>query len=436
MLQNTKMKVLTSKKINAFGGLNFVHNELEKLDIEEILNTYLPKLSPQSKYSWKDIFYTFLSIYFTGGECIEDTKTVLSNHFGYSPFFDSCSPDTILRRMASLSIENENCTTPRGTVDHVHNFNKVMANLNIAMLKSLGTFDQDDLVLDYDNTIVFAEKSDCKMTYKKAYGYQPGVCYLNEEQVLFIENRNGNSDAKSFQDKTLLRMFESLKENNIEKPYKFRADGASYQFDVIKLLKEQNCLFYIAARNSYVEKYFQEVDHWKKTKDKKGDPIEIGEIIYKPFVNKYRKGNEVPSYRLLIKRKVKPDHQGDLFTSDAYDYNAIATNDHEVSLEDGLTFYYHRGAVERQFDTLKNDFGWNNMPFSTLSKNSVFLYFTAIFKNLYKTILTKLSSQYAKVNIKHRMKRFIFSFVTLPALWVKRARQWQLRIYGTLQLRN
>ncbi len=67
------------------------------------------------------------------------------------------------------------------------------------------------------------------MTYKRDYGYQPGVGILNEQNVLYIENRNRNSDAKAFQLDTLERMFQHLKDNNISRIDKFRADAASYQ---------------------------------------------------------------------------------------------------------------------------------------------------------------------------------------------------------------
>ena len=66
------MKVLNSSGISPFGGLNFVHEEFDRLKIEESLEKALPTLPNQSKYSWRDILYSFWSIYFCGGDCIED----------------------------------------------------------------------------------------------------------------------------------------------------------------------------------------------------------------------------------------------------------------------------------------------------------------------------------------------------------------------------
>lgn len=53
-------------------------------------------------------------------------------------------------------------------------------------------------------------------------------------------------------------------------------------------------------------------------------------------------------------------------------------------------FYNQRGAIENEFDVLKNDFGWNNLPFSKLEQNTVFLFFTVICRNLYEPITKNL----------------------------------------------
>jgi len=429
------MKVLTSTKINAFGGLNFIHHELEKINLGDFLYSELPLLSKQSLYSWKDIFYSLLSIYYCGGDCIEDTKTVLSNHFDNSPFFNLCSPDTLSRRMKSLANPNEYCQTIRGKVRHEYNCNDFLAETNIRLLKKLGVFDSDILVLDYDNTIIFNEKQDSKMTYKKDYGYQPGVCFVNEHNVMYLENRNGNSDAKSFQLDTLTRMFQHLKNNGITHVDKFRADSASYQYDVIKLLDQAVSHFYIAVKTSYVEKYFSQIDNWKTATDTLGEQIEVGSIKYVPFVKRYKKGDVQVEYNLLVKRKLKKQGQTNLFTEDAHEYRAIITNHLDCDVEQGLQFYYQRGRAEREFDVLKNDFGWSSLPFSKLADNTVFLYLTAFCRNLYNVIIGSLSFSYKGISPKIRMKRLIFTFTTLPAKWIKQSRAWKLRIYGYLPLR-
>lgn len=166
-------------------------------------------------------------------------------------------------------------------------------------------------------------------------------------------------------------------------------------------------------------------------KDKDGS-LEVGSIKIIPFKNQAKSNNvEAQTYRLVVKRKPKKDQQIDLFTQDAYEYRAILTNDFDQDTKSVVEFYNQRGNMERQFDILKNDFGWNNMPFSSLNKNLVFLYFTAIYRNLYNKVIQYFSEKNEFLKPYYRMKKFIFRFITLPAKWIKQSRQLKLRIYSS-----
>ena len=433
MQQISSMKVLNSQTISAFGGMNFVFEFLESIKIGSILNNSLPSLRSQSKYSWSDIIYSILSIYLCGGDCIEDLHTHLKGHFANNPYVNLPSPDTVLRRLSGLSVPIKECKTKRGTAIHHYSTNKTLEQLNISVLKKLGAFNAKELVLDYDNTIIFNEKSDSKMTYKRNPGYQPGVCTINEEQILYIENRNGHSDAKSFQADTLRRLFDLLAENQIKKTDHFRADAASYQYDVIRILEENVKYFYIGCRNSYVEKYFPRVAKWERITDSSNETMEVGEVIISPFF-KHAKRNEgtKKNYRLIVKRKKNQTGQINIFTQDAYEYRAILTNNTSLSAIEIAQFYNHRGNMEKQFDILKNDFGWNSMPFSIIKNNTVFLYIMAICRNLYSKIIAHFSSFVKTLKPSYRIKKFLFRFIILPSKWIIHSRQIHLKIYGKL----
>lgn len=421
------MKILNSPAISAFGGINFVFDYLESKNLKRFINDSLPTLKSQSKYTWSDILYSILVIYMCGGDCIEDLQTHLKYHFKNNPFINLPGPDTVLRRLTQLAVPTNECGTRTGNVTHMYNTNPTLENLNVAILKKQGAFSVDELILDYDNTIIFNEKSDSKMTYKRNPGYQPGVCTLNEEQVLYIENRNGNSDAKAFQSDTIKRIFNLLKTHKIRKPDHFRADAASYQYDVINLLDQEVHNFYIGCRNSYIEKYFSKVSNWEPLYDDNVELMEVGEIRITPFKKRTQAAKE---YRLIVKRKLKSDTQLDLFTRDAYEYRAIITNNFELTPKEVALFYGHRGNMEKQFDILKNDFGWTKMPFSKLQYNTVFLYITAICRNLYKMVITAFSSRIKSLKSTFRVKKFLFRFIILPAKWIKQSRQIRLRVYG------
>lgn len=228
-------------------------------------------------------------------------------------------------RLKQLANPSFTCKTKRGIVEHDVNRNNLLTKLKIELLKKIDAFDDEELTVDYDNTIIFTEKKDSKRNYKRGRGYQPGVATINTNHILYIENRNGNSDAKSFQAETLKNMFEQLKQNNVRPIDNFRADAASYQLEVIKTINEYCANFYIGRRNSYVEKYFNTITDWVETKDGKGNKVLVGETEFTPFA----KDKHNKTYRLVIRKRKSKSGQTDLFTKDDYEYRAIITNNKE-----------------------------------------------------------------------------------------------------------
>ncbi len=429
------MKVQISETINPFGGLNFVLEHMSDLGIPRLLSENLPALHQNSNYNWRDIFYSFASIYFCGGQCIEDCKTILGQRGISNPFFKLASPDTIQRRLSELVQENATCTSDRNGNEHIFNYNDRLNKLNIKLLDQLGALSSEQILLDYDNTIIFTENKGSQMTFKREKGFQPGVCFLNEDKVVYVENRNGASGAAAFQSQTLERIYQLLNEQGVVKVDKFRADSASYQFHIVNFLTKQETQFYIGAPERYVEQYFSSIDNWQKTKDAKGNEIFVGHIEYIPFKRRYTNGKPTVNYRLVVKKQVRKDGQLNLLTHEPCTYRAIVTNDIEIDAIEALRFYNQRGAVEKQFDILKNDFGWKKPAFSSLQKNSVYLVLSAMVKNIYTHTLEALSVKYSGINKKLRVKRFVFKFIAIPAKWVFTARQWVLKIYGSIQLR-
>ncbi len=112
------MKVVNSSQITPFGGLNFVLSEFEKNRFGHLIDQHLPVLASQSKYSWKDIFYSFWSVLFCGGDCAEDLAVNLKSSFSHNPFMELPSPDRVLERMKQLAIEKIICTSKRGNSTH------------------------------------------------------------------------------------------------------------------------------------------------------------------------------------------------------------------------------------------------------------------------------------------------------------------------------
>lgn len=427
------MKIVKSKTISAFGGLNFVLEEFDHLDLGSSLTSKLPALPKQSLYSWRDILYSFWSIYLCGGDCIEDLSQNLNNSLKSHPKLSCPSPDSVLRRFRELASVAPTFGTPKGKRQHKLCWNDNLNRLNINIFKRLNAVGNKPLTLDFDNTIVFTQKEDAMMTYKKQFGYTPGVGII-DNQVVYVENRNGNADPQTLHNKTLENMFELFKKERISVDT-FRADGASFQLKAIDLIS-QNCRrFFVRGRMSpKMVEAIKTVENW--------EPIMIddeqvwrGSTIFIPFQSAAVRAKEqhlLKPYRMVVTKVPRKDGQINIFTGEAVNYYPIVTNDTELSNDQVVFFYNQRGAVEKEFDVLKNDFGWSKMPFSKIEENTVFLIFTAMCRNLYHHLIRKFSKLSPRLKPHFRIKKFIFRFICIPAKWIFQGRSWKLRVYGEL----
>ena len=425
------MKVLKSSHISPFGGLNFVIEELDRLEIGHLLNQQLPQLANQVKYNWRDLFYSFWSVFFCGGDCAEDLGNNFKRSLSNNPYLNIPSPDRILHRMKHLSSPTIAYNTARGDKEHLFSHNDQLNQLNIKMLKRLFTFKGEGIVLDYDNTMIFTHKADAITTYKHQRGYVPGVGFIGS-LVVYVENRNGNSDAQTLQQDTLKRMFDLLKAENI-KIKAFRADSASYQLSTLDVISSQVKKFYVRTRMSEsLNEAIAKIDNWEQIPIE-GKTVFRGDTYFIPFhrvAKREKKEHLLKTYRLVVTKEKRRDGQINLFTGEAFDYYGIMTNDEKMSNDQIVDFYNQRGAREKEFDVLKNDFGWDKLPFSRLDYNAVYLIATAMCRNLYSHLINFFSKRYKGLSPKFRIKKFIFRFVCIPAKWIRNSRSWKLRIYG------
>ncbi|WP_421921238.1 IS1380 family transposase [Marinifilum sp.] len=434
------MKIQQSSHLSPFGGLNFVLEEFENLKIDQLLYTCLPKLSSNSHYSWKDLIFSFWSVYFCGGSCIEDLGENFRGFLTDSPYLKAPSPDRLLSRFKELSEAKYVCKTKRGEAINEFSENPTLDMLNIKLLKRLNPekYLKRDLILDYDNTIIFTGKADAKMTYKREYGYCPGVGIIGSD-IVGIQNRNGNSVAYALQEKTLETMFENLRQEGISIDA-FRADSGSYKFDIINTVNRYVNKFYVRIKmRPSIYQAINKVNNWKEIKTKDGRTLFRGSSKFTPFKraaqNQKQKGL-LKEYRIVVTKENNLDGQLNVFTNEACVYSCIMTSDFEKTDDEIVFFYNQRGTIEREFDVLKNDFGWRHLPFSKLEQNTVFLILTAMCRNLYDYIIQKFSSRYQNLKSNFRIKKFIFRFICIPAKWISHARYKYLKVYGKIAFKT
>lgn len=419
------MKVINSpEKITPFAGFNFCHKLFNQCGLPQLIDSHLGKRVKTFGFDYSDIFSNHLAIFLHGGDCTEDINEHLSGHLRSVKGFKTCSADTILRGIKELSTETIEIEGG-SKVWHQFNINK---RLNDLMVKSLLLTRQlrqgsQDYTFDYDNQVIATEKYDSKRTYKKIDGYQPGIGSIGK-LVVFIEGRNGNSQAKYQQLETLGRAFETLEENKVNFA-RFRADSASYQKEVVELVEARTSCFYIRAKRcASLEQQISQLPQQAWEKVRLGvQEMEVAELKeYQPF------GGE-KQYRLVVSRIKRKDGQAGLFTGNDFTYRGILTNDTEKKNAEIVAFYNERGSSEKTFDVMNNDFGWSKLPCSFLNENTAYMIMTAIYANFYQHIIATFSARLDWLKENFRLKKFIFRFISVAGKWVKSGRQHILKLY-------
>lgn len=415
------MKITTSlENIHSFGGLNFVSEQFEHLKLPELITNKLGNRSLTATYEYSDIIKNIWMIIFAGGDCAEDIQTNLKGEFENIAKMKVCSADTILRLQKELSTEKE-IIYSKNEVKNEFNKHSNLNALNMDMLlKTKQLKPRGEYTLDYDNQFIPCEKYDAKKSYKMKLGYFPGVATIGKN-IVYFENRNGNTNVKFKQHETLQSVFNLLKNNEI-KVKRSRMDCGSFTKEVIKTVAENSELFYIRAqRCEELTELLKDAKTWKETMIgyKK---VAVCSVEYKPF-------GEEKSYRYVVSREANKTGQVDVFQQDSFIYRAIITNDNLMNEQEVIEFYNQRGSSEKIFDEMNNDFGWSNLPFSFLEHNTVYMLITAMCRNFYLYILEKFSKKVSFVENTFRLKKFIFRFIVVPYKWIKKGGQKTLKLY-------
>jgi len=164
-----------------------------------------------------------------------------------------------------LSDTTQSFTAKRSKSEHQFSLANELNRRNIKMLSLLPGFKNNNVKLDYDNTIIFTEKVDARMAYKKDFGYCPGVGMIGIH-IVYVENRNGNSSAQVLQHETIDRMTSLLQEAGVEIDV-IRADSESYTYEIIKVMEQNAKRIFIKARmTNALERAISNIEEWKEIK--------------------------------------------------------------------------------------------------------------------------------------------------------------------------
>jgi hypothetical protein len=415
------MKVVRSNdNINSFGGLNFISNEFDSLGLPQLITSHLGLRSKLATYEYHDIIKNSWMILFAGGDCAEDIQTNLNSELSNVMNMKICSADTILRLQKSLNSGKEVHLSKKNTVNEFSK-NDILNRLNMSILLQTKQLEPNKKYdLDFDNQFIACDKYDAKKSYKMKHGYFPSVATIGKN-IIHLENRNGNSNVKFKQEETLEEVYKLLNDSGI-KIKRSRMDCGSFTKEVIKTVEKNSDNFFIRAqRCGELTSQIHASSSWTKVTVGFKE-VEVSSIKYQPF-------GEEKTYRYVVSREANKNGQIDVFQQDNFIYRAIITNDWLMSDKDVIEFYNQRGASEKIFDEMNNDFGWGNLPFSFLEENAVYMLITAMCRNFYLHVLEKISQKVSFVENTFRLKKFIYRFVVVPYKWIKKGGQKTLKLF-------
>ena len=438
MVSNKKKNLMMHKvtqserNITPFGGLNFLYDAFEKAGISQFIDSELGTRNYRATYSYSDIVLSLFGNCMCNGEFISDLELLKEKYA--SQLFDAIpSADTVEYVCQELKVENEIIKTDQN-IEHQINKNKKLnkALVNLCVYNQQLTSQEKNYVLDYDNVVVPTEKQDAKKSYKKTYGYHPGIAFVNDLPV-HIENRNGNTPARYGQKDLLSECFDNLKSRDITIA-KYRGDSASYQKNVVDFLEEKNCIFYIRNVNSgSFATHCSQSQSWEEVEinyQKK----EVTSIEYKPFGGQN-------AYRVVVTRTLRADKQLDIFSGQPYTYYGIITTDITSTNKEVILFYNQRGNdSENNNKNLLNDFNLNRLPFMDMDTNTAYMGLMALCNVLFgyaKKIL--VHNDVEGISIKDRVKKVCFRYISVCTSIVKNARKSIIKVfsvkkYKTLEL--
>jgi len=92
--------------VSPFAGISFVNELFNQSGLSKLIDTELGLRVKTTGYQYSEIIRNLANVFISGGDCIEDISTHLKDHLKAIPNNQVPSPDTILRGLTELSVEN------------------------------------------------------------------------------------------------------------------------------------------------------------------------------------------------------------------------------------------------------------------------------------------------------------------------------------------
>ena len=97
--------IIKSERITPFGGIFPVREQFSRF-VGPVIDKVLGLRCTSFGYQYSEIVGSLSSVYFCGGDCVEDVTSHLMPHLSLHPTLRTCSSDTILRAISELATAN------------------------------------------------------------------------------------------------------------------------------------------------------------------------------------------------------------------------------------------------------------------------------------------------------------------------------------------
>jgi len=392
----------TNAKISSNAGLVLIDKMAQALGVSTSIDEKLGHLKLRNRgYTISEKVMDLVRLYVSGGDVISDIRQlrldgVVKGYLGRDSIM-ACS--TAVEFMAQLGYAEVNALSQvagRVARDTLHLNNNRTATL------------------DVDATFIEAWKRDAMMSYHGTRGYYPMLGFVAETKGLVLsEFRDGNispaADAPGF-----LRRLISRLPKTVEK-IRLRSDAAWFNHEVMDYCAKKGIEFAItASKNTHTLQLIERIpdEQWEVFGDIPDE--KIADTVYS-----FEHGER--AYRLIVVRK--PVSQFTMFGGN-YVYRVIITN---MDWEKRRLVMWHRerATSENWIKEMKGGFSLERLPSGKFLSNAAFLQIISLAYNLVEALkVLGLPHEYRMFTVKSLRYRLF----NIPAIWVRHARQWVLKL--------
>ena len=359
--------------------------------------------------SVSSMLFDLMMIPCAGGDCVDDLEALRSDAglcrlLGRTVMASSTAHD-FLRAIGPAGLEDLSAVL-RGQLGHV------------AQATGIRT-----ATLDCDATLFVSKSRRALRSYKGDRGWFPMLAFWSETgMVVHDEFRQGSVSPQS-------NALEFLKQSVAQLPADVeqvcvRSDSAWYQASLLDYCHEHGYRFAVTADlDEAVKSALLEATGaapWiplNAPDDNDDESLREWACEWVHTLN-----DSKHPYRLVLLRRERL--QGDLFEG-TYSYGAIITNRNDLGTHELVHWHRQRCNCENHIKELKHGFGLASLPSGSFFVNAVYLRIMTLAFNLIASLKqTVLPKSWAT----HTLKKLRFRLLSVPALVVRHARWWQVRL--------